>query len=472
MTTTSVPNRTVWEMDKDHFMHPWTFFDSFREDGSLVIKSAEGCYVHDADGKRYFDGLAGLWCVNIGYGREEMVEAIADQVRALPFFNPFVDTTNEPASVLAAKLAELAPGHLNHVFYSGGGSTANDTAYRLIQFYQHCRGKPEKRHIISRRESYHGSTYLAASISGKAGDKVSEFRFIEDGFHHISCPDLYRRPKGMSVDAFGDYLVKEFEDKVLEIGADKVAAFFAEPIMGSGGVMMAPDGYLKRIHALCKKYDILFVADEVVTAFGRVGHWFASEAVFDVTPDIISCAKGITSGYIPLGATIFSDEIYETISAPGQDRCFPHGFTYSGHPVACAAALKNIDIIERESLCQHVREVGPYLNSELKTLLDLEIVGDVRGMGFMSCIENVADKATGTLFPDEVNIAKRIADACETAGLIVRPVGHLNIISPPLIMTREEVDLLVSSLRGAIIETTKALWSEGWLEPKRVKTYA
>lgn len=455
---------TVWEMDRAHFVHPWTFFDSFREEGSLVISSAEGCYVRDAEGKKYFDGIGGLWCVNIGYGRKEMVDAIAEQARILPFFNPFVDTTNEPAARLAAKLADLAPGDLNHVFYSSGGSTANDTAFRLVQYYQRCRGKPEKRHIIARRESYHGSTYLASSLSGKAADKIAEFGFIEDGIHHISCPDPYRRPREMSIEAFGDYLVEEFENKVLELEPENVAAFFAEPVMGSGGVMMAPDDYLRRIHALCRKYDILFVADEVVTGFGRLGHWFASEAVFGVQPDIISCAKGITSGYIPLGATLFSDEIYDTIAEPGQDRVFPHGFTYSGHPVACIAALKNIEIIERENLCGHVRELGPYLNDRLQDLTDLEIVGDVRGLGYMCCIENVADKESRRLFPDSVNIAKRIADACEKSGLIVRPVGHLNIISPPLIMDRNEIDLLVTSLREAILETTEQLRGERWLD--------
>lgn len=466
MTQADTRLNSTWDLDRKHFMHPWTFFDSFKQDGSLVISSAEGCYVTDASGKKYFDGLAGLWCVNIGYGREEMVEAIAEQTRKLPFFNPFVDTTNEPAAQLAGKLAELAPGSLNHVFYSGGGSTANDTAYRLIQFYQRVRGKPEKRHIITRHESYHGSTFLAASLSGKVGDKVPEFGFLEDGLHKISCPDPYRRPANMTLEAFGNFLIDEFEQKVLELGAENVAAFFAEPVMGSGGVMLAPEGYLARIYALCQKYDILFVADEVVTAFGRVGHWFASKDMFGVQPDIINCAKGITSGYIPLGATIFSDEIYDVISAPGHDRYFPHGFTYSGHPVACAAALKNIEIIERESLCEHVREIGLYLNEQLATLLDLEIVGDVRGVGFMCCVENVADKESKALFPDEVNIAKRIADACEENGLIVRPVGHLNIISPPLTMTREQVDLLIGSLRKAIITTTDVLRQEGRLETR------
>lgn len=465
-------NRSTWEMDRDHFLHPWTFFDSFKQDGSLVIESAEECYVRDSDGKKYFDGLAGLWCVNIGYGRDEMVEAIAEQTKKLPFFNPFVDTTNVPASQLAAKLSRLAPASLNHVFYSSGGSTANDTAYRLIQFYQNCRGKPEKKHIIARHEAYHGSTFFAASLSGKAGDKIPEFELIEEGIHHISCPDPYRRPAGMDVEEFGDFLIEEFEAKILELGPEKVAAFWAEPVMGSGGVLMAPDGYLKRMFEICRKYDILFVADEVVTAFGRLGHWFASDAIFDVQPDIINCAKGITSGYIPLGATIFSDEIYDTISAPGHNRFFPHGFTYSGHPVACAAALKNIEIMEREGLCEHVQQLGPYLNSQLKTLADLEIVGDVRGIGFMCCIENVANKETGELFPDEVNIAKRIANECEASGLIVRPVAHLNVMSPPLTMTKDEVDLLVSSLRNAIIATTKKLREEGWLESIKEQSHA
>jgi len=459
----SASNRSqeIWEKDKAHFLHPWTHFDSFKKDGSLVMSRADGCFVYDIDGRRYFDGIGGLWCVNAGYGREEIVEAIAEQARQLAFFNPFVDTTNEPASLLAAKLASLAPGDLNHVFFSLGGSEANDTTYRLVQFYHHCRGEPERRHFLSRKDAYHGSTYITASLSGKESDRAPGFGYEQNYIHHLSAPNYYRASDGMSEAQFCDTLIKEFEDKVSELGAGNIAAFFAEPIQGAGGVIVPPRDYLLRVFDLCKKHGILFVADEVVTAFGRLGHMFASEVVFGVKPDIINCAKGLTSGYQPLGATIFSDEIYDAISTPDSDRWFSHGFTYSGHPVACAAALANIEIFEKEDICGNVLQVGPYFEKRLRALLELPIVGDVRGSHLMMCIENVADKSTKELFPENVNIGKRISDHAETNGLIVRPIGHLNVLSPPLIITCEQIDFVVDALKHSITETMRDLQAEG-----------
>ena len=297
-----------------------------------------------------------------------MADAIADQAYKMSYASPFVDLTNVPAAELAAKLADLAPGKLNHVFFTCGGSTAVDTAFRMIHYYQNCRGMPDKKHIISRLNSYHGTTYAAMSIGGKPGDHPPEFDFISDIIHHLNYPNHYRcAEKGMSEEDFVDQLVKEFEDKIEELGgADKVAAFFAEPIMGAGGVIVAPDGYLKRMYDVCRKNDILYVSDEVVTAFGRLGHWFASEDEFGIVPDMITTAKGLTSGYQPLGALLFSDQIWDVLNAKDSGRCFAHGFTYSGHPVACAAALKNIEIMERERLLENVREIGPYFEEQLK----------------------------------------------------------------------------------------------------------
>ena len=454
-------NRDIWQKDHDHFVHPWTMFDSFKTDGSLVMARANGAYVYDADGKRYLDGIGGLWCVNIGYGRDEIGEAIAEQAKRLAFFNPFVDTTNIPAAELAALVAELAPGSLKRVFFSSGGSTANDTAYRLIQYYQNCRGRHSKKHIIARKGSYHGSTYIAMSIGGKKADHVPEFDYKTDTIHHVSSPNVYRRPEGQSEQEFCDALVEELEAKILELGPDNVAAFFAEPIMGAGGVIVPPEGYPTRIMELCKRHDVLYVSDEVVTAFGRLGHMFASKEVFDIQPDIITCAKGITSGYQPLGATIFSEEIYDVMSSTKQGRCFAHGFTYSGHPVACAAALKNIEIMQDEKICEHVREIGPYFEEKLATLAELPIVGDVRGSHFMLCVENVADKQTKEPFPDEANIGKRISDHAERLGLIVRPIGALNVISPPLILSRAQIDELVEMLGTSIQNTVDDLRKEG-----------
>ncbi|GAA6154213.1 aminotransferase [Pseudoteredinibacter isoporae] len=457
-------SQAINQMDKDHHLHPWQIFDVFREEGALAIARGEGCYIYDTDGKRYFDAVGGLWCNNIGLGRKEMADAIAAQAYEMSYASPFVDLTNVPAAKLAAKLAELAPGPLNHVFFTCGGSTAVDTAFRMIHYYQNCRGKHEKKHIISRMNSYHGSTYAAMSIGGKPGDHPPEFEYISDIIHHLSYPNYYRcAAAGQSEAEFVDELVTEFEDKIAELGADNVAAFFAEPIMGAGGVIVAPEGYLKRMYDVCKKNDILFVADEVVTAFGRLGHWFASESEFGIVPDMITSAKGLTSGYQPLGALLFSDTIWDVLNAEDSGRCFAHGFTYSGHPVACAAALKNIEILEKEKLLENVMEVGPYFEQQLKTLEDLPIVGQVRGRKFMVCVEYVANKETKALFPEEQDIGKRVSNHADELGLITRAIVHLNVMSPPLTMSKADVDFVVSTLRKSIELTIEDLKQEGLL---------
>ncbi len=461
MSVPAAAANSVWRMDHDHFLHPWTHFDSFERDGSLVMDRAEGVYVHDADGKRYLDGIGGLWCVNVGHGRPEIADAIAAQALKMAYYNPFCDTTNEPAARLAARLAALAPGAIDHVFYSTGGSTANDTAFRLAQFYHAARGNREKRHAISRVDAYHGSTYLAMSLGGRSGDRAPEFGYVDDIIHHVSCPNVYRRPEDLDEGAFCDVLIDELERKILEVGPERVAAFFAEPIMGAGGVIVPPAGYHRRTLELCHRHDILYVSDEVVTAFGRLGRMFASHDVFDIEPDIICCAKGLTSGYVPLGATLYSRAIHEAISHAGEGRTFTHGFTYSGHPVACAAALANIDIIEREDICGHVRRVGAYFERRLHELRALPIVGDVRGSHFMMCVESVADRATGEAFADDLDIGSRVSRHAEEHGLIVRPLGALNVMSPPLVMTESQVDELVEVLDRALREVQDELVREG-----------
>ena len=453
--------REIWQKDKDHYVHPWPAFES-AEEGCLVIAESEGAYVYDADGRRYLDGIAGMWCVNVGYANEEMVAAIADQARRLAYYSPFTDTTTAPAALLAAKLAETAPGSLNRVFFSTGGSTANDTAVRIIHFYNHRRGKPEKKHIITLADAYHGSTFLTISLDGKEDDR-SAFHYIDDIVHRISSPNRYRRPAGTTLEEFNDLLIEELEAKILEIGPENVACLFAEPILGSGGVIVPPPGYHRRALEVCHKYDVLYVADEVVTAFGRLGHIFASQDVFDVTPDVITCAKGLTSGYAPLGATLFTEEIYEIVSLPDASAPFSHGFTYSGHPVSCAAALKSIEILEHDKILQNVLEVGPYFEKQLASLLELPLVGDVRGSHFMMCIENVADRQTKELIALEADVGKRIANACEARGLMVRPIGHLNVLSPPLILDRNQVDFCVDVLRESILATADGLTREGYL---------
>ncbi len=451
----------LWRKDRDHNIHPWTNFASFKNEGSLVMSHSEGPYVYDSDGNQFIDGIGGLWCVNIGYGRDEMAEAIADQVRQIPYYSTFNHLTTPPAATLAAKLAELAPGSLNHVFFGTGGSMANDTAVRIIHFYFNRLGKKNKKKIIARTDGYHGSTYLAMSMTGVTFDHQG-FDLAPDLVHHIPAPNCYRRPAGMTEEEFCDAKVADLENKILELGPENVACFIAEPIMGAGGVIVPPKGYHRKTREVCDKYEVLYISDEVVTGFGRLGHFFASEAVFDFVPDVITCAKGISSGYLPLSATILSEQIYDVISVPqAKGALFTHGFTYSGHPVVCAAGVKNIEIMEREDICGHVRDVGPYFESQLRTLLDYPIVGDVRGSHFMMCIENVADKATKEIFPAEVAIGQRIAHHCQQRGLIVRPIAHLNVMSPPLILDRSQIDTVVSTLAKSIEATMDELKAEG-----------
>lgn len=459
----NIDMKQVWQQDKDHYIHPWTDFSTFKETGSMVLADSDNVHVQDGEGRKYLDGIGGLWCVNIGYAREEMAQAIADQIRQIPYYSCFGHHTTVPAAQLAAKLAELAPGNLNHVFYGCGGSVANDTAVRIIHFYFNQLGKKSKKKIISRIDGYHGSTYMAMSITGVKFDHIG-FDIDEQLVHHISCPNPYRRPEEQSLEDFCNEKVQELEDKILELGPDNVAAFFAEPIMGAGGVIVPPEGYHKKTLDVCRKYGVLYVSDEVVTAFGRLGHMFASEDEFGIVPDIITCAKGLTSGYLPLGATILSEDIYEVISKPQADGAiFTHGFTYSGHPVSCAAGVTNIEIMERENICGLVKDLGAYFEEQVKTLIDLPIVGDVRGRKYMMCIENVANKETKELINPDAKVGNRIADHCQARGLIVRPLAHMNVLSPPLTLSKENIDFLVATLRESIEATMEDLKRDGFL---------
>ena len=456
----SYDTEDLWRKDRDHYIHPWTDFSTFKEEGSMVIAESEGCYVFDSDGNKYLDGIGGLWCVNIGYGSDEMAQAIAEQARRMTYYSTFGHLTTPPAAELAAKLAELAPGSLNHIFFGTGGSMSNDTAIRIIHYYFNRLGKKTKKKIISRTDGYHGSTYLAMSMTGVEFDHQG-FDLVPDLVHHIPSPNPYRRPDGMSIEEFCDEKVADLKNAIEKLGPENVACFIAEPIMGAGGVIVPPPGYHKKTQEVCNEYEVLYISDEVVTGFGRLGEFFASEAVFDLTPDIINCAKGVSSGYLPLSATILSDEIYEVISTPQSGGAvFTHGFTYSGHPVCCAAGLKNIEIMQRDNICGHVKEVGSYLESRMAELKRYPIVGDVRGKFFMMCVENVANKETKELLPDEADIGARIAAHCQSRGVIVRPIGHLNVMSPPLTMSKSEVDILVGTLGESIEATMEDLKKE------------
>ncbi len=454
-------NEDPWTLDHDHAVHPWVNFGAFEQHGSLVIQRGEGCQLWDAAGRSYFDAIGGMWCTNVGLGRREMADAIADQALRLAYTNYFCDVTSDTAARLAGKLTSLAPGDLKRVFFTTGGSTAVETAVRTVAYYHHCRGNPQKSGIVARENSYHGSTYLTQSVGKRLGDRVDEFRYQHEGIWHLSAPYLYRRPAGMSEAEFCDHLIAEFEDLIAKVGAERIGGFIAEPIQASGGILVPPDGYLRRMWQVCQQHDILFIADEVVTSFGRLGHWFASFDEFGVVPDMIATAKGLTSGYLPLGALLMSNRIWQTMAEGGQ-RWFTTGFTYSGHPVACAAALKSIEIIEREDLLGNAKRVGQYFETRLAELSNLPLVGNVRGRKLMLCVESVADKVTKEVWPDEVGESKRISNYAEEMGLMVRPLGHLNVMSPALTITETQVDFVVETLGKAIRRVTDDLVREGY----------
>ena len=422
----------------------------------LIVKS-ENIYLYDEDGKKYIDGPGGMWCNNIGHGNKEIAEAVKIQIEKMDYCSPFSEST-EPAAELASVLADLSPGDLNTIFFTTDGSTANDSALRFIMMYNNILGRPNKKHIISRDKAYHGSTYLTGSITGKDREKNS-FDFETNFIHHLKSPNPYRRKENQTIEEFCDERVKEFEDKILEIGAENIAAFIAEPVLASGGCIVPPNNYIKKFRELCTKNDILYISDEVVTGFGRLGHFFSSKEEFDIIPDIITTAKGITSGYFPLGAVLISNKLMDNIKK--DSALFFHGYTYSGHPAACAAALKNIEIIKRDNILNHVKNISPYFFEKLNTLYEIPIVGDVRGMGLMAGIECVIDKNTKNPLILDKAIGSRIDEESIKLGLIIRPIYHICVLSPALIITKNQIDTLVDKLYLAIKNAITQLELEG-----------
>ncbi len=460
MQTSSDKTQKIREQDNRYFFHPWEDMGYRGQNERTAATECEGIYLIDSDGKKLIDGPGGMWCTQIGYGRKDMAEAIAAQAIKLPYFSPF-NMTCDVSAQLAEKLAELAPGDLNTVFLTTGGSTAVDTALRLMAFYNNFKGRPEKKMIISREDAYHGSTYLSASASGKFRDKNYQDTATEL-IKFISSPNPHRREKGMSEEAFRNAEVKELEDTIIELGPDKVGAFIAEPILASGGVVVPVPGYHRMCLDVCRKYDVLYISDEVVTGFGRLGHWFASEEVFDIQPDIITCAKGLTSGYLPLGACLVSDRLMNEMSGDeAEGAIFSNGYTYSGHPVSCAAALKNIEIIENEKILEHVLEISPYFQSRLQELNNIPIVGNVRGQGLMACVECELKKDEESPLELDYKMGDRIDKHCQELGLIVRPVVNMNVMSPPLIITKEQIDEMVDILREGSTRAMHDLEEEG-----------
>lgn len=420
---------------------------ALKQDGArTAIVAAEGPYVTDSEGNRMIDGIGGLWCVNVGHGRREIIDAITQQLNTLDYYSTFYNFTHPAAAALADKVASLAPGNLNKVYFGNSGSVANDTAVRILHHMNNLRGKPEKKQILSRMGAYHGSTHMAMALTTP---QYSEgWGAVEGLVTHLRAPHRYREAPDLSDAEFLNELETDMLDTIHRIGADNICAFFAEPIQGAGGVITAPPGYHKRMREITAEHDIAYVADEVVTAWGRLGHMFASQDVFDYTPDIITTAKGLTSGYQPLSATILSDEIYDVISGP--DAMFLHGMTYSGHPAAAAAGLANIEVLERERIPERVRTTGKVFETALRGLTDMDMVGEVRGSHFMIGIEFVRDKATREEFAPDAMIGLAVSQECQKRGLIARALGNILILSPTLIMDEPMIAEIASILRESI----------------------
>ncbi|RED44653.1 aminotransferase [Aestuariispira insulae] len=450
----------------NRFLHPWELMEEVGSNKRTVTAEAEGIYLYDSEGNRLIDGPGGMWCVNIGHGRQEMADAISQQIMRITYNSPW-STTSGPAAEFAHQLAKRAPGDLNNVFFTTGGSTAVDAAVRLIQFYNNYLGRPEKKHFIAREKGYHGSTYISSSLSGKIRDK-DFLDFETDLFHHIPCPDPLDKPADMSDADYLDKTVADLENMILEIGPDKVAAFVAEPILASGGVIVPPTGYHKRCLEVCRKYDVLYVSDEVVTSFGRLGHLFASEDVFGIVPDIITTAKGLTSAYVPMGAMLVSDRIISAFDKDKGGAMYANGYTYSGHPVAAVAGMKNLEIMERDKIFEHVREVGPYFQEKLQEMRDIPIVSDVRGMGLMGCVECLISDGSGgggEVLAMDYDIGNRIDAHCQKRGLLVRPIINMCVMSPPLTITKDQIDDMMAILREGIEATMADVIAEGLWRP-------
>jgi putrescine aminotransferase len=426
----------IRELDALHHLHPFTNHKSLRASGSRVIVKGEGPYIFDSEGKRFLDGMAGLWTTNVGYGRKELADAAYAQMMELPFYNTFFKTTHPPVVQLSRKLAEIAPGNLNQVFYGSSGSESNDTAIRLIRHYWVLKGQPKRRIIISRKNAYHGSTIAAGSMGGMSHVHQHSYPVYE-GFRHVMDPYWYGESfDGETPEAFGLRAARALEEEILRCGPDNVAAFAAEPVQGAGGVKIPPESYWPAVQKIIDKYGILFLADEVITGFGRLGTWFASE-YYDIKPNMITFAKAATSGYIPLSGLIIDDMIVDELMAHDDD--FNHGYTYSGHPVACAVALKNIEIMEREKLLERVRnENAARLAAMLAKFKDHPIVGEVRSVGMLGAIELVADKKTRRRFADPGRVGLICRDHFFREGFIMRAVFDTMVCAPPLIWTEKE----------------------------------
>jgi putrescine aminotransferase len=426
-------------LDGQHHIHPFTDHKALMEKGTRVITKADGVYLWDSDGNKILDGMAGLWCVNIGFGRQELVDAATNQMEELPYYNNFFQTTHPPAIELSKVLVDISPPQFSHVFFTNSGSEANDTMVRMVRHFWSLEGKPEKTVIISRENAYHGSTVAGSSLGGMKG-MHAQGGILHD-IEHIAQPYWYKEGGDMNPEEFGLKTAQALETRIKEIGIDRVAAFIGEPIQGAGGVIIPPESYWPEIQRICHKYGILLVADEVICGFGRMGEWFGSNH-FGIEADLMPIAKGLSSGYLPIGGLMVGDRVAETVINKGGD--FNHGFTYSGHPAACSVAIENIRILKDEKIIENVaNKTGPYLQKLWKELENHPLVGEARGMGMFAAIELVKNKVTREAFPDELGVGTICRDFCFNNGLIMRAVGDKMIISPPLVMSNNEIDELI-----------------------------
>ena len=449
-----IDTQTLQDLDRRHHMHPFTDQGDLNQRGTRIITKADGVYLWDSEGHKMLDGMAGLWCVAIGYGRRELADAAHHQMMELPYYNSFFQCTTPPAIRLAKKLAELAPAHLNNVFFTGSGSESNDTVLRLVRHYWTVKGQPEKSVIISRKNAYHGSTVAGASLGGMSYMHKQGGLPIP-GIEHIDQPYWFDEGGDFTADEFGLERARQLEHKILEMGVDKVAAFIGEPIQGAGGVIIPPATYWPEIQRICEKYGILLIADEVICGFGRTGNWFGSET-FGMRPDFMSIAKGLSSGYLPIGGVLVSDRVADVLKQQGGD--INHGYTYSGHPATAAVALKNIEIIEREKLVERVAEdTGPYLQARWRELADHALVGEVRGIGLIAALELIKDKATRQRWVAGGKVGGLCRDFCTANGLVMRATGDTMLISPPLVISKSEIDELIEKARKSLDDTLAAI---------------
>ncbi len=447
------------ELDAAHHIHPFTQTNLLNKEGVRVIVKGDGVYLWDSEGKRLIDGMAGLWCVNVGYGNKELADAGCEALNTLPFYNHFFKTTNPWTTELAAKLSSLLPKGHQRILFANSGSEANDTALKLIRYYWNLKDRPEKKIHLSRDLGYHGVTMAAASLSGITF-LHPQFDLPLPGFEKVPVPYWYGAKQAgygdVTPEEFGVLVARKMEEIILDIGPDRIASFSAEPVQGAGGLIVAPDTYWPEVVRICRKYDILLHADEVITGFGRTGEWFGSQT-FKLEPDVMTMAKGLSSGYQPISATSLGERMGEVIANANEE--LVHGYTYSGHPVASAVALKNLEVIEREKLPERVKtKIGPYLQRKLKeAFADHPLVGEVRGVGLLAAIELVDDKKERRTFPRSQDIGTQCRNHCFSRGLIMRAIRDTMVLSPPLTITEAEVDEMVALARVCVDLTAKEL---------------